>query len=617
MSQERALNVCIDPEFPELGNFGLYYFRTWHKRWGITDPSTMYVLFIAGGPGETPDQALSKQRFLTALLRAKDENAEAVEDRDVPKISFVYFHLRGSGLSQLPRHSRFDRFLRARFVLADIESIRKSIHEDLKWGAVFGHSYGSVIAQMYAAHNRAHVERLILSQPISRHMFARQDVMKVDETFRLYNKGRSRRLCDALAGIYGWHPRFAEVNDQAKEQILSAVEAVRSAITKEFHSASFLLESYDDEITDPESPLHKKPFIKPHDGQPYCKEFFIALQALKKSGWLPADNGTMDMQEDVGLVLGAEVVGDQTFATIALDKRDIPPKRFLHSPHLIEFARRRFLQQGDIAEMMAAFAQEYRDARGPHDNLKDPELSSKIQTGLVPGSQFGLDDWSTLDELRNNFRLGRRSKRAYYVFGAYDGIHASFLKEFGRTKDLELALRASSGHDTNPSIDRVGIAHSESPKAWDPAEHSHRVPTLILTGNVDPVTAPLDEGTGDAKSPMPAMDPEMKDPVSYIFANALKGPKIWIDLPGVGHGLEGVRTENTTILLLRKFFESIDFAGFGAEIENEQELRNWIDRIARSSLAHYYFPDRGDVNEVDVRKAEWTNGLTIRIAAQG
>ena len=102
---EKLVSVPLDPKKRKDDHFDLYYFvRT--PRNGLADKT---VLFCSGGPGEivrTSDETIAD--FLTEV-----------------EYNVVYFHLRGSGFSQIPPVNLLDRFLRTSYAVKDIEEIRK------------------------------------------------------------------------------------------------------------------------------------------------------------------------------------------------------------------------------------------------------------------------------------------------------------------------------------------------------------------------------------------------------------------------------------------------------------------------------------------------------------
>src|SRR2546427_4625245 len=120
------------------------------------------VLFIPGGPGTIV--ALKDMDF------AKHGNVNALELLEADGHNVAYLHVRGSGLSLIPQPNKFDRFLRADYVVEDIEKLRlKLLGNDTPWDAIWGESHGAVIAQRYAyKYGTAGVKKLVLIAPPSR-----------------------------------------------------------------------------------------------------------------------------------------------------------------------------------------------------------------------------------------------------------------------------------------------------------------------------------------------------------------------------------------------------------------------------------------------------------------
>jgi hypothetical protein len=102
---------------------------------------------------------------------------------------------------------------------------------------------------------------------------------------------------------------------------------------------------------------------------------------------------------------------------------------------------------------------------------------------------------------------------------AYDGFRPRFLKELAESnQDIGAALKKGAERvGGNEFIEKVGISNIK-PTVWDPAEHKHDVPTLILEGDADPVTV-----DGQAE---------------HYFEQALTGPRTFIKFAGVGHGFD-------------------------------------------------------------------------------
>ena len=112
------------------------------------------------------------------------------------------------------------------------------------------------------------------------------------------------------------------------------------------------------------------------------------------------------------------------------------------------------------------------------------------------------------------------SYRALYVIRTYDGLHRKFLKEWfaGDRREIRAALEKSGGRlGGNEIIKKIGIA-DDMPKIWDPADYKHSVPTLVLKGGADPVTA-----DGQAE---------------HYCEEVLMGPRTLIEFKGIGHGFD-------------------------------------------------------------------------------
>lgn len=583
ISQEHTIPVPLD-KHGKAGNFGLYYFRVWKGPSDAIPPSTIFVLFCAGGPGEIPIQE-DREKFLGIFLR------------ETENISVVYFHQRGSGLSQVPRKKGYDAYLRSRFVLDDIEAIRHHIEEEaktrhpdtwhgknLQWDAVFGHSYGSMIAYQYAAHKTYgnDVKHVILSQPISRHQFANLPTSalqsntpipaaKVNAAFNTFNDNRNKRLNHTLETIYHVHPRFHRLKQcpSTMTTILAHVAEARHAIVQRFRQTSRLLAQYN-EISDLRRVDKRFTNLK---GKAFNKEFFIALQALKTTGWLPTPN-TRRLQEDIGLVVGAEVLGDDlAFARIARFHR-----KSSEMPLIIDFARRSFLGQKDLSSKVGKASRKFsrliKDGRDPwevRDEFQNIRNPMQAVLGLCPGPN--------LHQLRQRYKRSSRSMRAYYVFGAYDGAHARFLVELLKTtqqppRDVRNAMLRSHGtHDRNHLLAKMTV-NDELPIAWDPQSLTLRQRTFIITGGADPVTA-----NGEAQA----------------IEKAIGGKATWISIPGVGHGLQDVRTDRILTGLLVGFLRG--------DVISRQRLKSQIKRFLEKILKTY-----GD-NEFDSENSDpWPAG---------
>ncbi|HEX2928632.1 MAG TPA: alpha/beta hydrolase, partial [Candidatus Binatia bacterium] len=129
------------------------------KGFDPTKKQRLNILFIPGGPGAIVDTSNSS----VALKMLERQH------------NVVYFHPRGMGQSAIDGDKEFDQFLRADYVVEDIEKLRVEILKTRPWDAIYAHSWGTTIAQRYAARfgkpkdPSPKVMSLVLSGPVDRH----------------------------------------------------------------------------------------------------------------------------------------------------------------------------------------------------------------------------------------------------------------------------------------------------------------------------------------------------------------------------------------------------------------------------------------------------------------
>ena len=408
----------------EDGYFDLYYYIVQPSITESTGPKT--VLFVTGGPGQ--------------ILRY-GVDASYVDFLFQRGYQVVFFHLRGSGFSQLPPSNDFDRFIRTRYAVEDIEVIRQDLRKqkllraDGKWDAVVGWSYGTILAQEYTSAYHDNVEKLILIGPESRHMFVnpRGSIKKEFENWNAEVAEIQRKSLDRILESI---PEFEDPSQNDQKQPLldklfgewQGAEMLRPGILQRseqgFGNVQFIVENYCD--------LQNK---LQENGLHYSRSFFQNLRDLRNLGSVPRNKTRTDIGE--------------------------------------------------------ALINEIREGPQKEDTCGDQ-----------------------IDEQENY--------RNFFVITAYDGISPGFLEEWlsGDKTDFRGALRRSVGTaGAIPYVEKVGVANDAAAIApWDPAKHGHSIPTLILKGGDDPVSA------GDA--------------AEEFYNQGLAGPRTFIDFPGVGHGFQ-------------------------------------------------------------------------------
>jgi pimeloyl-ACP methyl ester carboxylesterase len=393
------------------------------------------VLFVGGGPGSIALPDDDEETFWLSSL--PDEGTG---------FNVVYFHLRGSGYSQIPFSNEFDRFLRTKFAVEDIEIIRKDLfpnEPEKKWDAVVGHSYGTVLAQQYTAKYPQFVDKLILIGAISLHEFttpgnetkAYNDYINAVQDIR-------RETIDKLFTVRA----FKTI--RGKDAIKSRLFGKRSApglfriLEENFISDQFVIDNFD-------KPKVKKELARCGLGR-VSVELFKALRELRKLGWSPIK--------------------------IQSDERD----------NLVKAGKRIFSELSKATKGLRLAA---------NRAAKKPARQSK-----------------------------RYSLRVLYAMGIYDGLNRKFLTKWlaSDKRNFREILRSFPGQaHTNmgkwESIEKIGETPDDitSIQAWDPANHKHDRPTLILNGGADLVTA--------------------GSQARRYYDEALNGPRIFVDIDGAGH----------------------------------------------------------------------------------
>ena len=121
MSSRRGffLEADLKPNSPLCGfglvtcSFELYYFKGPR---GYDKSRSLHILYIPGGPGDVVDR----------------ENPPL----DIFNIAanFAYFDVRGTGYSSIHESNNYDQFLRAKYVVEDIEALRKKYFNECSKG---------------------------------------------------------------------------------------------------------------------------------------------------------------------------------------------------------------------------------------------------------------------------------------------------------------------------------------------------------------------------------------------------------------------------------------------------------------------------------------------------
>lgn len=391
------------------------------------------ILFIPGGPGTIP-----------ILDQSAINKLEILEKIDC---NVAYFHVRGSGLSKINPSNQYDRFLRADYVVKDIEKLRLELKLPA-WDAIWGESHGTLIAQKYAhKYGTDRVKKLILVGPPSR----------ADET----HDPRRKMMVSNLGAILRYYPDdFGFLTSPMINAIIYKLETTLKKLEEEYGSINFVTENYDDLLLG-------YPLVD------YPPEFFKAVKYLSFHG-RPVKGLKFDdpsRQIDAGMVIANELMSRDPSTPGKRTQKTLSPLFLSH------------LNQDKI------------------DAFNDK---------LIKAQQSIAEDTSP------------KSERAFWVFGVYDGISRwilEFMKDkvnrdgFFRTEDIASSLTGASRF----FAEKIGIVPGEPIYPWNPGYYKHNVPTLILKGGADAVTA-----GGQAET-------FYKDGLSN------KKDSVLMEIPGMGH----------------------------------------------------------------------------------
>ena len=420
--------------------FSLYY--SFIKPADPNDQNPKNILFIPGGPGNIVD--------LKDVDPGSGEPVNALELLETIGHKVAYLHVRGSGFSKIPQPNKFDRFLRADYVIEDIERVRlKELGNDTPWDAIWGESHGALIAQKYAyKYGTDKVKKLILIGPPSRsdetHDARRKmTVSNLEAILTYYQNNRSERSTNGNAENDDSATRatrairatndFSFLTDQTIKDIGKKLGNMLKKLEEEFGSINFVIEDYDDLQLE------------------YPLVFFKALKNLAFHG------------------APAPVKG-------------------------LEFEDKTVLTQVDVAILIANYLMLPPRTPGDRRAVSEKTLAPLFMSRLDRGRLANYKERLAGAHDRINTDKSSKSQRALWVFGVYDGISRwilSFMNDkvvkdgFFRTEDIAPALTGASRY----FAEKIGKVPGEAIYPWNPGYYKHSVPTLILKGGTDAVIA--------------------------------------------------------------------------------------------------------------------------------
>jgi pimeloyl-ACP methyl ester carboxylesterase len=412
---EKLVSAPLDPKAPKNGHFDLYYF-VYPPRVGHGNNT---VLFCSGGPGQIVRPASLETTYADFLV----DNGYNV----------VHFHLRGCGFSQIPPSVRFDKFLRTRFAVEDIEAIRRDfLGKNGTWDAIIGRSYGTILAQQYAHFHTERVRKLILIAPLSRHMFKTSGAASdAEAAFDDFSDEVREILRETLKNIFNspeqkLQDEFGDLGKFEERKIIETVfgnpdEAAQNGLFAKaedtFGSIQFIVDAYDD--------LQKRGLLKKYELEKFTRNFFRRLRDLRLVGSMIDKGGLVARQIEIGRTIREEVGKEKQEAVKneEVDRESLSQReQHMQDSHRVSYAM------------------------GVFDGINPRFLRARLRA--------------------SNKKDNREA-----------------LKEMGGDTQVK------EQEPVNKWLDKLRIDNKAKIKPWDPAKYSHGAPTLILKGSADPVTA--------------------------------------------------------------------------------------------------------------------------------
>jgi pimeloyl-ACP methyl ester carboxylesterase len=490
-----------DPQCTAAASCTFDLFYTNGAQFNLNKPNRLNILFISGGPGQFINEGDGPGEDVDTTTNAPQGNmllnSLAAGDDLNGRHNVVYFHVRGAGQSSsnFNRSNNYDKFLRARYVVEDIERLRKEVLKDKPWDAIYAHSWGTVVAQLYGSKFGHDPERkvrsLILSAPV-----ARRD----PNTF----EARIKQTASNLEDIY----RFFRPTGACVIDNVSANSYLKTRV--------FDFELFRDELARSDNLC----FIV----EPRVKE--ISEKVIQILNALEADYGSLSFVEDNFDDIKAELTGNVKFPIEFFSA--LRQLQFLGAPR-----EEGILFTADTKAMIdASLLIGYYITLGINQSVVsncDPAAKFFVGAAAVPAVKKEYCDRLVVAKESVLKSRGFESLRARHVFGAYDGVARWMFNMLNKKcfTGTDLMNFANAGTGTGDKkrfvralVKRMGAPSKEEAPVcgWDPGgKNAHSIPTLILAGSTDAVIAGC----------------QAED----FYNRGLKGPKVFLQFPGQGHGL--------------------------------------------------------------------------------
>ena len=200
------------------------------------------------------------------------------------------------------------------------------------------------------------------------------------------------------------------------------------------------------------------------------------------------------------------------------------------------------------------------------------------------------------------------SQRALYVYSINDGMHRwlfNLVNGEAPSGAADVCLNADGPRrfmqKTGPEhgllrniIKKIGFDNANEPCLWNPTNSQHKVQSLVLKGEADAVTAGCQ--------------------AEIFFNEGLKGSRVMIEFPGMGHGLYELYVPFGEDSALPEIFREI---GVGPSEKQKKTIQNYKQIIENflmvSSLAKYKQNIQNNLKELKAKDRTPPNSERIEI----
>jgi pimeloyl-ACP methyl ester carboxylesterase len=533
----------------ETCTFGLFY--TTGAMFNLNKEGKLNILFIPGGPGQFVNEGQKEEGQEEQNIVSANEvlNQLAFGEKREGDVNVVYFHVRGTGQSSINRSNNYDKFLRAKYVIEDIERLRVELLKDKPWDAIYAHSWGTIVAQLYASKFGKDPERrvrsLILSAPVVRtdpktiDARVRQTVTNLADIYKFFrptgdcvivipderepasylkNRVFDFELNPAVGDDLKQTDNLCFISGPRATKITRRVANILKALDKDYGSMGFVVDYFSEVEADLPSDLKKFPI-----------EFFGALRQLQFLG-APKEEGLLFTADAKAMIDAALVIA------------------FHLTPGV-----------------------------GPSGQINcDP--AGKFFVGAAADPDVKKEYCKRLIDAKEKFSLGpdkHESIRAKYVLGTYDGVSRWVFNVLGKQKcftgkDLIKFANAGTGRgDKKRAVrdltKRIGAPSKDEAEVcgWDPGgQNAHSVPTLILAGTSDAIIAGC----------------QAED----FYNRGLLGQKGFLQFPGQGHGM----TITTLVDLPPEILELMPALDDKKRFQQTTNLANLIKKFIKTAVSN-------------------------------